>query len=335
VEQDWALPGPGSVGFAGSALHSDVYYKFVSYLYPGTIYHWNAKTRKITIWGEIALKGFDPSQFKSEQVFYQSKDGTRIPMFLTMRKDQKLDGSTPTLLYGYGGFNISITPAFSASILTWLQHYHGMYAVANIRGGGEYGEDWHKAGSLLKKQNCFDDFCAGAEWLIANKYTRPDKLAINGASNGGLLIAACVNQRPELFGAAVAQVGVLDMLRFHKFTIGYAWCSDYGNADTDKEQFRALYRYSPVHNVRTCIYPATLLVTADHDDRVVPAHSYKYIAALQRAVGEAAWQRNPLLIRIETKAGHGAGKPLAKIIEEYADFYAFVADNLHARWHAK
>jgi len=266
---------------------------------------------------------FHADKYETRQVFYSSKDGTRVPMFITHRKGLKLNGRNPTLLYGYGGFDISLTPGFSVANLVWME-MGGVYAVPNLRGGGEYGEDWHQAGMKLKKQNVFNDFIAAAEWLIANRYTRPDKLAISGGSNGGLLIGAALNQRPELFGAALPAVGVMDMLRFQKFTIGWAWTSDYGSSD-NPEEFKAIYAYSPLHNIRSgAKYPATLITTADHDDRVVPAHSFKYAATLQAAQAGKA----PVLVRIETRAGHGAGKPTAKLIDETADKWAFLTHEL-------
>jgi prolyl oligopeptidase len=266
---------------------------------------------------------FDPSRYETKQVFYESKDGTRVPMFITARKEIPLDGNNPTILHGYGGFNISQTPSFSIANLLWLE-MGGVYAVANVRGGGEYGRDWHDAGKLANKQNVFDDFIAAAEYLQRERYTSPAKLAISGGSNGGLLVGAVINQRPELFGAALPAVGVMDMLRFHKFTIGWAWTSDYGSPEKPDE-FRVLHAYSPLHNIRQgARYPATLITTADHDDRVVPGHSFKYAAALQAAQGGPA----PILIRIETKAGHGAGKPTSKQIEEAADRFAFLVRSL-------
>jgi len=267
---------------------------------------------------------FDPADYETRQVFYRSKDGTRVPMFITHRKDLKREARTHTLLYGYGGFNISLTPGFSVAVLAWME-LGGVYAVPNLRGGGEYGEDWHQAGIKARKQNVFDDFIAAAEWLIDNGYSNPKKLAIAGGSNGGLLVGACMTQRPELFGACLPAVGVMDMLRFHKFTIGWAWTSDFGSAD-NADEFPALHAYSPLHNLRAGThYPATLITTADHDDRVVPAHSFKFAAALQAAQAGPA----PVLIRIETKAGHGAGKPTTKLIEEAADKWAFLVKSLH------
>mmetsp|Transcript_20085 Transcript_20085/g.27991 ORF Transcript_20085/g.27991 Transcript_20085/m.27991 type:complete len:301 (-) Transcript_20085:245-1147(-) len=296
--------------------------------------HYDIESDKTVKFKETVVKGFRPEDYVATQVFYESKDKTKIPMFIVHNKaisPQKMKGSHPTLLYGYGGFNISLKPSFSISRLVWMQHFYGVYAVPNLRGGGEYGEKWHNAGTKLKKQNVFDDFQYAAKYLIAAGYTSPDKLAIWGGSNGGLLVGACANQAPELYGCAVAAVGVLDMLRFHKFTIGYAWCSDYGNADEDKEEFEALYKISPCHNVREDVqYPAMLITTADHDDRVSPLHSYKYISALQDKAGAA--NKRPLLIRIEVKAGHGGGKPLSKQIEEISDVFAFMARNLGATW---
>jgi prolyl oligopeptidase len=266
---------------------------------------------------------FDAAAYETKQVFYTSKDGTSVPMFLVYKRGLKLDGQNPTLLYGYGGFNISLTPGFSVSRAAWLE-MGGVYALANLRGGGEYGEDWHQSGTKLRKQNVFDDFIAAAEWLVANHYTSPRKLAIQGGSNGGLLVGACMTQRPELFRAALPAVGVMDMLRFHKFTIGWAWSSDYGSAD-NADEFAALYAYSPYHNLKAGVrYPATMITTADHDDRVVPAHSFKFAARLQ----EYQRGRNPVLIRIDTKAGHGAGKPTTKQIEEKTDELAFLSQEL-------
>jgi prolyl oligopeptidase len=266
---------------------------------------------------------FEADRYETKQVFYQSKDGTRVPMFVTARKDAKLDGSTPTLLYGYGGFNVAQTPVFSVRWASWLQ-LGGVVAVANLRGGGEYGQKWHKAGTKLEKQNVFDDFLAAAEWLIANKYTSAPKLAIMGGSNGGLLVGAAITQRPDLFGAALPAVGVMDMLRFDKFTAGRFWVDDYGSSN-NAEEFKALYAYSPYHNLKNRTdYPPTLITTADTDDRVVPGHSFKFAAEIQHAQKEQA----PVLIRIETSAGHGAGKPTSKMIDEMADQWAFLVKNL-------
>ena len=324
--RDVELPGIGSVsGLSGKRTDTETFYSFTGFTTPGTIYRYDLKAGASSIFRRPNFE-CDPSRFETTQVFYESKDGTRVPMFITHKKGLKLDGNNPTLLYGYGGFNISITPSFSVSRLVWLE-LGGVYAVANLRGGGEYGEEWHQAGMKQHKQNVFDDFIAAAEWLIANKYTSPPKLAIKGGSNGGLLVGACLTQRPELFGAALPDVGVMDMLRFHKFTIGWAWTSDYGSAD-DPEDFQTLYQYSPLHRLKPgTSYPATLVTTADHDDRVVPAHSFKFAARLQ----ECQAGEQPVLIRVETRAGHGAGKPTAKQIEESADELAFLVRVLNFR----
>jgi len=317
------LPGIGSAGgFGGKRADTETFFYFTSYTVPTTVYRYDVKTGKSSVFREPKVD-FDAAGYVTRQVFYPSKDGTRVPMFLTHRKELKLDGSNPTLLYGYGGFNISLTPAFSIANLVWLER-GGVYAVANLRGGGEYGEEWHQAGTRLRKQNVFDDFIAAAEWLVASKVTSPKRLAIEGGSNGGLLVGAVLNQRPDLFGAAIPAVGVMDMLRFHKFTIGWAWVSDYGSSD-DPSEWIALRAYSPYHNVKKgACYPPTLVTTADHHDRVFPAHSFKYAAALQNA--QAC--DHPMLIRIETRAGHGAGKPTAKIIDEAADVWAFLVRTL-------
>jgi prolyl oligopeptidase len=289
---------------------------------PSTIYRHNLATGESKIFRSPVVQ-FDPKDFETSQVFYQSKDGTRVPMFISHKKGLELNGQNPTLLYGYGGFNISLTPAFSPATLAWMQ-MGGVYAQPNLRGGGEYGEDWHQSGTKLRKQNVFDDFIAAAEWLIEHQYTSSRRLAISGGSNGGLLVGACLTQRPELFGACLPAVGVLDMLRFHKFTIGWAWVSDYGSSE-DADQFQALYRYSPLHNIKKGrSYPPTMILTADHDDRVGPAHSFKFGAALQSAQSGPA----PILLRIDTKAGHGAGKPTSKLIEEAADRFAFLFKSL-------
>ena len=316
------LPGIGSAsGFDGKKEDTETFYRFSSFTVPSRIYRYNLKTGEQHLFREAEV-AFDPSQYETKQIFYTSKDGTRVPMFITHKKGLSLNGKTPTLLYGYGGFNISLTPNFSVSNLVWLE-MGGIYAVANLRGGGEYGETWHQAGTKLTKQTVFDDFIRAAEWLVDNNYTAPDNLAIMGGSNGGLLVGACMIQRPDLFAAALPAVGVMDMLRFNQFTIGWAWESDYGSPQ-NPDEFKALYAYSPLHNLIPASYPATLITTADHDDRVVPAHSFKFAAALQTVhQGE-----NPVLIRIETKAGHGAGKPTAKIIEEVADKWAFLAKTL-------
>ncbi len=318
------LPDLGSAsGFGGQREDTETFYSFTSFTTPATIYRYDLRTGTSTVFRKPKVR-FNEADYETKQVFYQSKDGTKVPMFITHKKGLKLDGNNPTYLYGYGGFDISITPAFSPANAVWLE-MGGVYAVANLRGGGEYGEDWHHGGMKLKKQNVFDDFIAAGEWLVANHYTRPKKLSIGGGSNGGLLVGACLTQRPDLFGAALPSVGVMDMLRFHKFTIGWAWASDYGSSD-DPTEFKALYAYSPLHNIKPGTkYPATLITTGDHDDRVVPAHSFKFAATLQAA--QAA--PKPVLIRIETRAGHGAGKPTTKIIEEAADKWAFLVQELH------
>jgi prolyl oligopeptidase len=315
-----ALPGIGAVaGFGGKRGDSETFYSFTGFTNPTTIYRLDLKSGESTVLRQPKVD-FDPSQYETRQQFFASRDGTKVPMFIVSKKGLKLDGSNPTYLYGYGGFNISMTPGFSPANLAWME-MGGVYVVANLRGGGEYGQAWHEAGTKLQKQNVFDDFIGAAEWLIANKVTSPAKLAIGGGSNGGLLVGAAMTQRPELFGAAIPQVGVLDMLRFHKFTIGWAWASDYGSSD-HPEQFKALVKYSPLHNLKAggC-YPATMITTADHDDRVVPAHSFKFAAAAQAAQAGPA----PILIRIDVKAGHGAGKPTAKQIEEVADRWGFLS----------
>ncbi len=317
------LPGIGTVGaVSGRPEGTELFYAFTSFLYPTTIFRYDLETEENEIFRAPAVD-FEPSRYVTKQVFYTSKDGTRVPIFITHRRGLALDGSNPTYLYGYGGFNISLTPSFSVANLVWLE-LGGVYAVPNLRGGGEYGEEWHLAGTKERKQNVFDDFIAAAEYLIAEGYTSPTKLAIGGGSNGGLLVGAAMTQRPELFAVAHPAVGVMDMLRFHRFTIGWAWTSDYGSSD-DPEGFRYLHAYSPLHNLKpgTC-YPATLVTTADHDDRVVPGHSFKFAAALQAVQGCA----QPALIRVETRAGHGAGKPTAKQIEEAADVLAFRMKNL-------
>jgi prolyl oligopeptidase len=320
---DLELPGLGTVsGFSGEPGDMETFFGFTGFTIPSAIYRHDFATGNYTLFRKAALD-FDANAFETSQVFYPAKDGTRIPMFLVHKRGLVRDGNAPVYLYGYGGFNVSLTPSFSVGNLPWLE-MGGVLAVANIRGGGEYGEEWHQAGIKLRKQTVFDDFIAGAEWLIREAYTRPARLAIGGGSNGGLLVGACMIQRPDLFGAALPSVGVLDMLRFHKFTIGWAWESDYGSPE-NAEEFRALLAYSPLHNLKPgSAYPATLITTADHDDRVVPGHSFKFAAALQAAQGGPA----PALIRIETKAGHGGGKPMAKVIEETADRWAFLVRSL-------
>ena len=317
------LPGIGSVaGITGRPRDTDFYFTFTSFLYPTSVFRYDLRTRQ-SVLVRAPRVSFDPSRYETKQVFYTSRDGTRIPMFLTMKKGLPMDGSNPALLYAYGGFNISVTPSFSPRNLVWLE-MGGIYAVPNIRGGGEYGKAWHEAGMFEKKQNVFDDFIAAAEYLIAQGYTSTPKLAISGASNGGLLIGAVETQRPDLFGAALPAVGVMDMLRFQKFTVGWAWASEYGSSD-DSTQFAYLIRYSPLQNIRpgTC-YPPTLVTTADHDDRVVPGHSFKFAATMQADQACA----NPVLISIESKAGHGGGKPTSKQIAEAADAFAFLVKSL-------
>lgn len=318
-----SLPGIGSAGgFGGKRHDTETFYAYTSFTTPNTIYSYNMLTDESKIYRQPQVD-FNPDDYETKQVFYPSKDGTQVPMFITHKKGLQLDGNNPTYLYGYGGFNISLTPSFSVSRVVWLE-MGGVYVTACLRGGGEYGESWHQAGTKLNKQNVFDDFISAAEWLIANKYTQPAKLAIAGGSNGGLLVGACMTQRPELFGAALPAVGVMDMLRFHKFTIGWAWTSEYGSPENAAE-FPTIYGYSPLHNLKPgTAYPATMITTADHDDRVVPAHSFKFASALQEMHGG----EKPVLIRIETKAGHGAGKPTAKVIEELADEWAFLVREL-------
>ena len=318
-----ALPAIGSVGgFDGEKEDTELYYTLTNYTSPATIYRYDIATGVSTLYKAPEVR-FDPSLFITEQVFYPSKDGTQVPMFITRRKDMKLDGKNPCLLYGYGGFQISMTPGFSPAALMFVEQ-GGVYCVANLRGGLEYGEAWHRAGMLENKQNVFDDFIAAAEYLIAEKYTSTERLAINGGSNGGLLVGACEVQRPDLYAVCLPQVGVLDMLRYHKFTIGWGWAVEYGTSE-DEEQFGYIYKYSPLHNLREGVkYPATLVMTADHDDRVVPAHSFKFAAQLQHCQGGDA----PVLIRIESKAGHGAGKPTSKRIDEATDMYAFLFQNI-------
>ncbi|WP_158944492.1 prolyl oligopeptidase family protein [Granulicella sp. S190] len=318
------LPAIGTAyGFGGLREDTETFYQFTNFTTPGTIYRLNMKTQQSTLFRQPQLL-FDPALYETTQIFYGSKDGTRVPMFISHKKGMMLDGSAPTLLYAYGGFNVPLMPEFSSSHVMWME-MGGIYAQPSLRGGGEYGEAWHEAGTRLNKQNVFDDFIAAAEWLIANKYTSAKKLAISGGSNGGLLVAACELQRPDLFGAVIAQVGVMDMLRFDKFTIGWAWKEEYGSPSENAEEFAAIYKYSPLHNIKKGgSYPATLITTGDHDDRVYPAHSFKYTAALQ----EAQAGTEPILIRVETRAGHGAGMPLSKRIEATVDQYAFLVREL-------
>ena len=310
-------------GFSGDTEDTETFYTVTSYTTPAAIYKYDITNNKSELYKNSEIK-FDADEYVTEQKFYTSKDGTKVPIFLTHKKDIALDGNNPTLLYGYGGFNISLTPSFSATRIAWLEQ-GGVYAVANIRGGGEYGKTWHEAGTKMQKQNVFDDFIAAAEFLISEKYTCKEKLAIQGGSNGGLLVGAVVNQRPDLFAVAIPQVGVMDMLRYHKFTIGRYWAVDYGTSEDSKEMFEYIYKYSPLHSVKNGVeYPAILVTTADHDDRVVPAHSFKYAATLQNSeIGN-----KPHLIRIESNAGHGSGKPLDKAINEVVDIYSFILYNM-------
>ncbi len=324
LERALPLPGIGTAGgFGGKLTDTETFFSYSSYAAPPTIYRYNVPQGRVTVFRKPQI-AFNPSLYETKQVFCRSKDGTRVPIFLTYKKGIVLNGQNPTLLTGYGGFDISETPYFSAINVAWLEQ-GGVLADAVLRGGGEYGEQWHLAGTKARKQNVFDDFLAAAQWLIDNGYTSTPKLAITGGSNGGLLVGACLTQRPDLFGAALPDVGVMDMLRFQKFTVGWGWASDYGSSD-NPQQFKALYAYSPLHNIHPGThYPPTLITTSDHDDRVVPAHSFKFAATLQAAQGGDA----PILIRIETRAGHGGGKPISKVIDEYADQYAFLIDALH------
>ena len=321
------LPSVGSVGFTGDEKEPECFYTFTSFTIPGTVYQYNMEKNESKLYSSPKVK-FRQDDYTAEQVFFKSKDGTRIPMFLTYKRGMKRNGKNPVFLYGYGGFNVSLGPGFSATRIPFLEN-GGIYAQVTLRGGGEYGEEWHLAGTKMQKQNVFDDFIGAAEWLISEGYTCKDKLAIVGGSNGGLLVGACMTQRPELFGVAIPQVGVMDMLRYHKFTIGWNWASDYGTSEDSKEMFEYLRGYSPLHNLRPgTAYPATLVTTADHDDRVVPAHSFKFAATLQ----ECHQGNKPVLIRIDTKAGHGGGKPLAKVLEEQADIYGFILYNMGVKF---
>lgn len=322
------LPTVGSVGFSSSHKHNDVYYSFSSYTFPGTIYKYDLESDKSTLVFSPKVD-FNPEDYVTEQISYPSKDSTMVNMFVTYKKGLEKNGKNPVFLYGYGGFNISLNPGFSAMRIPFIQN-GGIYVVANLRGGGEFGEAWHKAGTKMQKQNVFDDFIAAAEYLIKEGYTSPEYIAINGGSNGGLLVGAVVNQRPDLFRVAVPQVGVMDMLRYHTFTIGWNWASDYGRSDDSKEMFEYLYGYSPLHTIKNdgTKYPAILVTTADHDDRVVPAHSFKYTAQLQASsTGD-----EPKLIRIESNAGHGGGKPIAKVIDEQTDIWSFIMHNLDMKF---
>lgn len=324
LEKEIVLPGLGtSAGFSGEKSDTEIFYTFNSFIVPPTIFRYDLASGKSEEFRKTEVQ-FDPNAFETSQVFYESKDGTKIPMFLIQKKGLEKDGMNPVYLYGYGGFNISLTPGFSPSRIAFLEQ-GGIVAIANLRGGGEYGEDWHQAGMLEKKQNVFDDFISAAEYLIKEKYTSAKKLAIAGGSNGGLLVGACMTQRPDLFAVALPAVGVLDMLRYHKFTVGWGWAVEYGSSE-DSTQFSTLIKYSPLHNLKEgTAYPATMITTADHDDRVVPAHSFKFAAALQKAhKGDT-----PVLIRIDVNAGHGAGKPTSKILDEHADMWSFLLYNTH------
>ena len=327
LQHEIKLPSVGSVGFTGHEKEPECFYTFTSFTIPGTIYRYDMAKNESMLYSSPKVK-FRQDDYTSEQVFFESKDGTRIPMFLTYKKGLKKNGKNPVYLYGYGGFNISLGPSFSAMRIPFLEN-GGIYAQVTLRGGGEYGEEWHLAGTKMQKQNVFDDFIGAAEWLINEGYTCKDKLAIVGGSNGGLLVGACMTQRPDLFGVAIPEVGVMDMLRYHKFTIGWNWASDYGTSEDSKEMFEYLKGYSPLHNLKPgTAYPATLVTTADHDDRVVPAHSFKFAATLQ----ECHQGDKPVLIRIDTKAGHGGGKPLAKVLEEQADIYGFILYNMGVKF---
>ncbi|MAN59153.1 MAG: S9 family peptidase, partial [Flavobacteriaceae bacterium] len=318
------LPGVGSAGGFGSKKEEkELYYNFTNYVTPGSIYKYNVETGNSELYQKPEID-FSPDNYESKQVFFTSKDGTKVPMIITHKKGIALDGKNPTILYGYGGFNVSLTPSFSITNAVWMEQ-GGIYAVPNLRGGGEYGKEWHKAGTQMHKQNVFDDFIAAAEYLIENNYTSSDYLALRGGSNGGLLVGATMTQRPDLMAVALPAVGVLDMLRYHTFTAGAGWAYDYGTAEDSKEMFEYLKGYSPLHNIKGGVaYPATLITTGDHDDRVVPAHSFKFAAQLQ----EHHAGQNPVLIRIETDAGHGAGTPVSKTIEQYADIFGFTLYNM-------
>ncbi|HRE73713.1 MAG TPA: prolyl oligopeptidase family serine peptidase, partial [Flavobacteriales bacterium] len=326
MEKEIEFPAPGTAGgFGCRKEEKEMFYTFTSFTYPTTVYRYDIESGKSEVFFKPSLK-FNPDDFESKQVFYTSKDGSKIPMFIVHKKGMKPDGKRPTLLYAYGGFNVSLTPSFNVSLIPILEN-DGIYALANLRGGGEYGEEWHQAGMLGKKQNVFDDFIAAAEYLIKEGYTNSSKLGISGGSNGGLLVGACMTQRPDLYKVAFPAVGVLDMLRYHKFTVGFGWIPEYGSSEESESSFKNLFAYSPLHNVKEGTnYPATMVLTGDHDDRVVPAHSFKFAAMLQaKHKGD-----NPVLIRIETDAGHGAGKPTSKVIEETADKWAFFFFNTNS-----
>lgn len=319
------LPTYGTVGFSTSRDNDEVFYSFSSFTYPSALYEYDIKTGESKLYHQTEIEGFNPEDYVTEQVFYTSSDGTKVPMFTVRRKDVKPDGTNPVYLYGYGGFNITLNPGFNANRLLWLEN-GGIYAQANLRGGAEYGDKWHEAGTKMQKLNVFNDFISAAEYMIAQGWTKPELMTIEGGSNGGLLVGATVNMRPDLFKVAIPRVGVMDMMRYHLFTIGWNWAADYGTADDSKEMAEYLLGYSPVHNIKNdgTKYPAIMVTTADHDDRVVPAHSFKYAATLQAAnTGDA-----PKLIRIDSKAGHGAGKPISKVIDEYTDIYSFIFNNL-------
>ena len=318
------LPGIGSAGgFGGKRNHESTFYSYSSFNRPPSIYRYDLKSGESTLFRQAEV-GFDPADYEVQQVFYDSKDGTRVPMFIAHKRGVELNGRNPTLLYGYGGFNISLSPSFRIARLQWME-MGGVFAMPNLRGGGEYGQQWHKAGTKTNKQNVFDDFIAAAEWLIENRYTSSSHLAIQGGSNGGLLVGACMTQRPDLFGACLPAVGVMDMLKFQQWTAGRFWVDDYGSSEASQEEFAALYAYSPYHNLKAgTAYPPTLVTTSDHDDRVVPGHSFKFAARLQACNSG----KHPTLIRIETKAGHGAGKPTTKVIEQTADLWAFLVEHL-------
>ena len=317
------LPTVGRASFSGERGQKECFYSFASFTVPGAIYQYDMAQNKSSVYTEPKVK-FSLNQYTTEQVFFNSKDGTRVPMFLTYRKGLKRNGKNPVLIYGYGGFNVSLSPNFSSMRIPFLEN-GGVYVQVNLRGGSEYGEEWHVAGTKMQKQNVFDDFISAAEWLVSNHFTSKEHIAIMGGSNGGLLVGACMTQRPDLFKVCIPQVGVMDMLRYHKFTIGWNWAPDYGTSEDSKAMFDYLRAYSPLHNLKKGVsYPATLVTTADHDDRVVPAHSFKFAATLQECQGGTA----PVLIRIDSKAGHGSGKPLAKQLEEQADIYSFIMWNL-------
>ena len=325
LRHEIALPTYGTISISGRYDEKEIFYAFTSFVFPTTIYEYDLENNTSKVFRAPTVD-FEPDDYTTEQVFVESKDGTMVPMFLTYKKGLRRDGHNPTFLYGYGGFSITLTPSFSAMRLPFLEN-GGIYAQMNLRGGNEYGEDWHQAGTKLQKQNVFDDCIASAEYLITERYTSPSKLALVGGSNGGLLVGAVVNQRPDLFAVGIPEVGVMDMLRYHLFTIGWNWASDYGTSEDNKEMFEALYAYSPLHNIKSgdeVHYPSIMVTTADHDDRVVPAHSFKYAATLQAAMTGP----NPKIIRIDSKAGHGGGKPIAKTLEEQADIYAFILYNM-------